>query len=376
MDAAFPWIVAGSALIDFLVALAAMFVVPEAAGRSRVGLIRALLALVATSVVFLAKAAVLGRLGVGLFGFVCLAYVDLVVVVPALGVALLAGRKWVARPVLVLSTLALLMAPVGIYATYWEPFNLKIETANVPVAPTRSGRSPLRVGVLTDLQTRRVTDHERKAVERLNATKPDLILIPGDVFQGDDDAFERERPALQDLLMRLSAPGGVFLVQGDVDRGIGRAERIVEGTGIILLFNESRQINIGDRRLTIGGVELEYASREARRLVDDLESAPGEEDVRILVGHRPDVVSRLHPSSRVDLVVAGHTHGGQVVLPGFGPLLTLSDVPRRVAAGGLHVMDGNRIYVSRGVGCERGQAPRIRFLCPPEVSVLTVGETP
>jgi hypothetical protein len=88
---------------------------------------------------------------------------------------------------------------------------------------------------------------------------------------------------------------------------------------------------------------------------------------------RPDVALGLRPGSRIDLVVAGHTHGGQVVLPGFGPPMTLSHVPRAVAAGGLHDLGGNAIYVSRGVGCERGQAPRIRFLCPPEVSLLEVG---
>lgn len=50
--------------------------------------------------------------------------------------------------------------------------------------------------------------------------------------------------------------------------------------------------------------------------------------------------------------------------------MTLSDVPRPVAAGGLHSLLENRLYVSRGVGCERGQAPRIRFFCPPEISLL------
>jgi hypothetical protein len=103
-----------------------------------------------------------------------------------------------------------------------------------------------------------------------------------------------------------------------------------------------------------------------------LETRDGTEDFRIVLGHRPDVVSNLKANSRVDLVVAGHTHGGQIVVPGFGPLITLSDVPRKVAAGGLHQLQGNAIYVSRGVGCERHQAPRMRFFCPPEISILTI----
>ena len=94
--------------------------------------------------------------------------------------------------------------------------------------------------------------------------------------------------------------------------------------------------------------------------------------MRILFAHRPEVVYRLGPNTRVDLVVAGHTHGGQVQIPFFGPPITLTSVPRHVAAGGLHDMNGRRIYVSRGVGWEHGHAPRVRFLCPPEATLLTL----
>ena len=70
--------------------------------------------------------------------------------------------------------------------------------------------------------------------------------------------------------------------------------------------------------------------------------------------------------------MAGHTHGGQVQLPGVGPLMTMSHVPRAVAAGGLHQVDGNPIYVSTGVGREQQGAPQIRFLAPPSIALLTL----
>ena len=74
-------------------------------------------------------------------------------------------------------------------------------------------------------------------------------------------------------------------------------------------------------------------------------------------------------TARAHLALAGHTHGGQVVLPFFGPPMTLSRLPRRYA-GGLHDYHGLPLHVSRGIGMERGSAPQIRFLCPPEICVI------
>jgi predicted MPP superfamily phosphohydrolase len=92
-------------------------------------------------------------------------------------------------------------------------------------------------------------------------------------------------------------------------------------------------------------------------------------DVRIVIGHQPDYVIPLSASTRVDLALAGHTHGGQVALPFFGPPYTSSPLPRRYA-GDLHDYRGTLLHVSRGVGMERWTAPQVRFLCPPEICVL------
>lgn len=89
----------------------------------------------------------------------------------------------------------------------------------------------------------------------------------------------------------------------------------------------------------------------------------------IVLGHSPDfALGRVE----ADLLVAGHTHGGQVRLPGLGPLLTMSRVPRSWAAGVTSLQDGRTLVVSRGIGMERGAAPRLRFLCRPELVVIDV----
>ena len=263
---------------------------------------------------------------------------------------------------------------VGIDATFIEPFRLRVETARVAVSPQRAGAEPIRIGVLTDLQTNGVTAYERSAVALLMAQHPDIVLLPGDVFQGSAAQFDATREALRDLFARLAeAPGGVFLVLGDTDGDGQHLWEMLRSTPVRFLVNETTRINVRGRRITIGGTELRYDASARGRSWKASNTPRRTTTSGFCSRNRPDVVLGLQPQSRIDLVVAGHTHGGQIVVPGFGPLMTLSNVPRAVAAGGFHQLEGNRIYVSRGVGCERNEAPRIRLFCPPEVSLLTVG---
>lgn len=335
-----------------------------------------------TGLVFLLKLPVLVLAGLRLFGLIHLAYLDLAVTLPILGLLLLtAGHvrsgplrlppaEWSVR---LLGLGMALVAPLAIYATWIEPFRLQLETVPVSLAQDRQGSTLVRVGVLSDIHLLHVGEYERQAFERVMALSPDLIVLAGDLFQGDQQQFEQELPALRDLLRRLAAPSGVFLVLGNVDER-ARVERLVAGTEAKLLVNELAQTTAGDRRVTIGGIEEDEGAPRAVEMIRQLETLPGPDDIRLLVTHRPDGVLRMQRSSRIDLALAGHTHGGQIQLPLLGPLMTLSSVPRRIAAGGLHdVGDGRRIYVSRGVGFERGQAPRVRFLCPPEVALLELG---
>ena len=134
-----------------------------------------------------------------------------------------------------------------------------------------------------------------------------------------------------------------------------------------------RLLRVRDRVVTLCGIFCDrYLTPDSLRALRDCESLSGEGDIRLLLSHSPDSALALSPASRIDLVVAGHTHGGQVALPLLGPPITFSGVPRVVSAGGLHTLDGHHVYVSRGIGREGNQAPRVRFLCPPEVSIINL----
>lgn len=318
-----------------------------------------------------AKLALVAANGWDRFGVLHLVYLDLVVALPLVGVALLVTRRRGIAGTAV--ALALLVpAPFGAYATFVEPDDLELERTSVALSPARAGDGDVRVAVLADIQTDDVADYDRRAVRRAMELRPDVVLLPGDLFQMSSGRFRRELPELRALVRGLRAPGGVFVVPGDADDP-RRLRAVVAGSSMRLLVNETVTTAVRGRRLTIAGIELSWRSPAARRTIRAVEGRPGAADVRILLAHRPDAVYELPPRSRTDLVVAGHTHGGQVKLPLVGPLITKSDVPRDAAGGGLSELDGRRLYVSRGVGVEHGgHAPRIRFMCRPELTLLTL----
>lgn len=313
--------------------------------------------------------------GLRAFALMHLVYLGVVLTLPVLGavVGLTAWRRGGAR--LVAASAAVLLVPgaVGLYATHIEPHWLRVDSHAVAVAAERTGEDPVRIAVVADYQTSGVGDHERAAIDAVLGAEPDIIVLPGDLFDGSPDEQRVAEPAIRAQLERLTAPGGVFYVRGDVDGG-GRAERILSGTGIRMLDDEVVDTRVGDRTVRIGGTRLAYDSPEADAVRAELLATPEDGAVTILLSHRPDTALSLPPSSRVDLTIAGHTHGGQIVVPGFGPPLTLSDVPRDVARGGLHRLDGNQIYVSPGVGVERGAAPQVRLFNRPAVGILTLDD--
>jgi uncharacterized protein len=357
--------------VAILAAIAGVRVVSQPGPSGRLTVARLLLASAVMAGVETISLVLLAGVA-GAFGTLHLAYLALVVALPAVAFFVVA-RRAALRPTpgaFALAVLGLVPAGVGVWATFVEPYRLQVERCDVAIDARRDGKAPVRIGVLSDLQCDDVGEPEREAFRRIVEERPDVVLLPGDVFQHNDDEFDRAFPALRRLFESLDPPGGAFLVIGDVDT-TERMHRLVAGTRVRFLADEIAETRVGDRRIRVLGLTLRGSSA-SRRALRAFEAEPGAGDVRIVLAHRPDGVLDLAPGTRVDLFVAGHTHGGQVQIPGFGPLVTLSSVPRDVAAGGLSDLDGRRIWVSRGVGRERTKAPPLRLFCPPDVGVLTL----
>lgn len=247
------------------------------------------------------------------------------------------------------------LALIGGYAFFVEPrwLEVSLHTIHSPLI-----KAPLRVVVLADIQTDKVGDYERQAFLKARALQADLVLLPGDYVQ-EGDQLKRARVSA-DFNALMKSLGyqprlGAFAVEGDMENGMW--PELFAGS-VITPLTRTQVLDLGP--LELAGLDLRD-SRVGAVL-------PPKRKYRIVVGHAPDFA--LRPPSG-DLFLAGHTHGGQIKLPFIGPLLTLSLVPRAWAGGGLvDLPGGQKLIVSRGVGHERGPAPRLRFLCRPEIVVV------
>lgn len=340
----------------------------------------ALVELLVAALVGLGQLAVIRRTGGDHFDAMAVVYLDLVLTLPLVAATLLlggvVGRRWglprLGRVATVGAVVVMLAAPLGFYATHVEPYAVSVERVALALPPERAGDDTLRIGVITDLQTTEIGGYERRALRLLDDADPDLVLVGGDLFQGTPRQLSDNWDALRDLFTGVDAPAGVYVVEGDTDDAQTLAD-LFAGTSVTYLWNQVVEIQVGDRtvRIALLGNNRGRDYQAGMAAIAELTAAPPS-TVTIALGHRPDWVFDV-PDGAVDLVVAGHTHGGQIQLPVIGPLMTLTEVPRDVAAGGLHEVGGTPIYVSHGVGHEQQGAPQIRFLAPPNVGLVELG---
>jgi predicted MPP superfamily phosphohydrolase len=138
------------------------------------------------------------------------------------------------------------------------------------------------------------------------------------------------------------------------------------GTGVRELKGEAVRVNVRSTPVWVAGVPADSAN-----LIPSALSAVPKNHLSILLDHYPDDIEEAAKAG-TDLYLAGHTHGGQVALPWYGALITLSKFGKRFEAG-LYRVGDSWLYVNRGIGMEGGRLPRVRFCARPEITVIEVG---
>ncbi|MFO8080547.1 MAG: metallophosphoesterase [Armatimonadota bacterium] len=261
------------------------------------------------------------------------------------------------------------------YVRYIEPARLVVTERVLHFGDLPEALRGLRIVHLSDFHCQDDPSIEwssREAVRLAMEQEPDLITISGDLFDTCEMATE-----CSEQLEGLEAPLGVWAAPGNHDRAhedpfkcleappedIDTLRDVLGRLGIRLLANCNERLSVDGAEIAIAGSdEFAFGRDDVEAALDGTEGA----DFTVLVCHTPDLLDDPHAAG-ADLVLCGHTHGGQIQLPGIGAPWAPVWRDRRRASGLLQA-DGQLVYVSRGVA----SATRARFNCHPEVVVLTL----
>jgi predicted MPP superfamily phosphohydrolase len=254
---------------------------------------------------------------------------------------------------------------VQIDAYVLEP--LLVETTELSLASDKldPDAPPVRVIQLTDTHVERNSYRERDVIQRVNALRPDIIVLTGDYLNISYSSDPTAAAHFRQFVAQLEAPYGIYAVRGSVEWRPASMSWLLEGTDIVWLEQESVTLNVHGQSVTLVGVACSHRGElDAQRLTGAMAGIDAG-DFTLLLYHSPDLILEA-AEQEVNLYLGGHTHGGQIRLPVFGPIVTFSRYGRRYAAG-LFREGGTTMYVSRGLGFEGGDMPRTRFLCRPEI---------
>lgn len=258
--------------------------------------------------------------------------------------------------------LFLAIISIILYAFFVEP--KRIVTHNYTIG-NNDGQKPVKVVQLSDIhiQEKYPVAQLEKIVTKVNNEKPDIVLFTGDLF----DNYAKYGPAEEVIaaLSRLTAPLGKYAVWGNHDYGGGAARvypEFLAAADFQLLENSGTNVSLPNgKSLYIAGLDDSLLGNSS--ITDAL--ADRQSDYTILLSHEPDKADAVLDQN-IQLILAGHSHGGQVKIP----FLTIKNVlAEKYFDGFYHLANDTTLYVNTGLGTTKIPA---RFRVPPEIAVFDI----
>ncbi len=251
-----------------------------------------------------------------------------------------------------------------LYGFYIEPHRVRVTHQKLYSDKIHSDQ-PIRILHLGDLHIERETRREAELQKLVTDLAPDLILFSGDVlnlsYLKDPDAWQ----AARNVLRQWQAPFGVYLVTGSPAVDLPEImPDLLKDLPLTWLKDRRVTIDIRGDELDVIGLTCTHLPHEDLPRLKKLAGRPSGHHT-ILLYHSPDLAPDA-AGLAIDMQLSGHTHGGQVRLPGIGAIVTGSLYGREFQTGEYR-LNNLLLYITRGIGMEGAGAPRVRFLCPPEI---------
>lgn len=274
----------------------------------------------------------------------------------------------------------LIFGSLGFITVFWGSFiESKLLVEREIITSSKKLKSPLTIIHFSDLHAGVFTtkDFFRRVVDRVNKHNPDIIFITGDFVTNRDKHLK-----LLDPLNNLKSKLGTIAVLGNHDYGLcGNNRKIIEGLsdkvsnklnkmGVKILKDEAKTLKQKDNHLTITGlVDLWARGKKPLPFLKDVSKS----DFSILLCHNPDIIQE--PEIRnYDLILCGHTHGGEIRLPFIGPIINLpTKISNSFDKGLFPLKNGAKLFITSGLGTF---GTRARLFNPPEIVKITIKPIP
>lgn len=243
--------------------------------------------------------------------------------------------------------------------------DFQIDQLDVQVPGLSADFDNFRLVQISDIHMGHWISPERLAgvVELVNEQSADVLLLTGDFVSY---VFEQVRASLTDSLAAMQARVGKLAVLGNHDHWLGAAavRQVLQDSGVIELANDVYIVQRERGSLVFAGVDDIIVGADDLGLV--LSKLPDDAPA-LLLAHEPDFADQSAATGRFFMQLSGHSHGGQIVLPGYGPLLRGPHFYRYPI--GLYQVENMLQYTNRGIGTH---VFRVRINCPPEITVITL----
>ena len=263
------------------------------------------------------------------------------------------------KPAIVIHLLAVAGIICFLYGYFIEPYWIEVKV--VPIQTDKLKKTSFRIVQISDLHCDKKERNERRIVELINQMEPDVIVFTGDAIN-TASALPRFKDTMRDLKAHLAK----LAVHGNVDVRRWKNLGLFADTGFELLDQKTVVLRKDGERICVSGLTCQNPSA-FRNL---LQSVP-DGQYSVFLYHYPGLIEDLE-GLNVDLYLCGHTHGGQVALPLYGALITLSKYGKKYESG-MYTVGDTILYVNRGIGLEGSSAPKVRFFARPEITVFDIG---
>lgn len=250
------------------------------------------------------------------------------------------------------------------YSSLIERHRVKVDRHEVRLSLGSKGPVKLRAVGLTDFHFDPLFEEEYLAevVRRTNALKPDIVMLTGDYISHTSRRFEE----FGKIVGGLEATCGVYACLGNHDHWHqpGRIQEILERQGIDVLVNRHTRVPCAGGEVVLTGLQSVWGGAPNWAVAS---KGLHPDDRTLVLVHEPDYATYLGGEERIVFLTSGHTHGGQIRLPGIGAL-RLPSWGKRYEAGFYNVKN-IQLYVNRGIGTIQYH---VRFMCPPEIACFDI----